>query len=55
MGDINELLARLVTSSEKHEDRYVEQQGQITELLKTLKENEPPPGPNQDTIRAEKV
>ena len=60
MTELNELLSRLVTSNEKHEERYVEQQakiaeqqGQIAELLKTLKV--PPPGPNNVALRAEKV
>ena len=53
MSELTDLLSRLVTSSEKHEERYVQQQGQIAELLKTLKV--PPPGPDNGAIRAEKV
>ena len=53
MSELTDLLSRLVTSNEKHEERYAEQQGQIAELLKTLKV--PPPGPDNGAIRAEKV
>ena len=53
--NVQQLLAQLVSSSTKAEEKYVEQQGQITELLKTLKEREAPAGPSPETIRAEKV
>ena len=69
MTEVTELLAQLVTSNKRADERYAEQhekyveqqikiadqQGQITELLKTLKEKEPPAGPNPETLRAEKV
>ena len=51
-----QLLERLITTSSKNEEKYVEQQAQMVQLLKTLKEREPPAaGPNAEAIRAEKI
>ena len=55
MSELTELLARLVTGNKEANEKIADQQGQITELLKTLKEREPPAAPNPDAIRAEKI
>ena len=68
MTELADILSRLVTNSEKQEERFAEQQSQIAEqqshiaeLLKSIKEPPPvtveyrQPGPADEVIRAEKV
>ena len=68
MTELADILNRLVVNSEKQEERFVtqqnqiaDQQSQIAELIKTIKEPPPvtveyrQPGPAAEVIRAEKV